>query len=75
MRAAFAILILAVIVAPSVTLAGNKTSSFVPHQRSGSHVYGSPLQPAGRAAKNSRHSRTPKRPAAREPLVPKGIVN
>jgi hypothetical protein len=75
MKAVLAVLILAAIAAPSVTLAGNKPSSFVPHQRSGPHVYGSPVQPAGHASKSTRHVRAPKKAAAREPLVPKGIAN
>jgi hypothetical protein len=69
----FAIMLLAAVMlmpsAPSLadqsTGATPKPSSFVPHAHSNSHVYGSPLQPAGVSHSNvSHHKHTPKKPAS-----------
>jgi hypothetical protein len=59
----FAITVLAaVLVQPALSVAGNKTSSFVPHPHTNHHVYGAPIQPAlvGHA-KTSHHKHAPKK--------------
>jgi hypothetical protein len=63
----FAITVLAAVtlVQPALSVAGDtsaKPNSFVPHARTNTHVYGTPIQPAivGHA-KTSHHRQTPKK--------------
>lgn len=70
----FALAVLAaVLVLPELSVATDmsrptrpKPSSFVPHARSNSHIYGAPIQPAiVSRAKTSHHKQTPTKPSSK----------
>ena len=65
------IVLAAILMQPALSLAADKStdsrpkpSSFVPHAKSNTHVYGTPIQPALVGSKTSHHKHTPKKPAS-----------